>query len=120
MIKVLGIDNVLHAVGDYEEAKQFYGVRLGLAMKFEVPAAGIALFNLGREDPGLLIRRQDMAPPRVWLEVPDAKAVAAELGGAEREIQTGFVVEITDPWGNVIGFTDYTKMPSRARKADSG
>lgn len=48
MIEVLGTDNVLHAVGDLEDATDFYGRRLGLAIKFEVPQAGIALYRLCR------------------------------------------------------------------------
>jgi hypothetical protein len=28
---------------------------------------------------------------------------------------TGWTVEIPDPWGNVIGLTDYTKQPHLAR-----
>ena len=33
------------------------------------------------------------------------------------EVATGWTVEVADPWGNVIGLTDYTKDPSRARPA---
>lgn len=116
MIEVLGIDNVLHAVGDLEQAKAYYGGRLGLMLKFEVGAAGIALYKLGTEEPGLLLRRQDPSPPRVWLEVPNAAAAAGELQTQAREVQTGWVVEVTDPWGNVIGLTDYTKQPELGRR----
>lgn len=116
MIEVLGIDNVLFAVGDLEQAKAFYMAKLGLALKFEVAAAGIALYRLGPEEPGLLLRRQEPTPPRVWLEVPDARAAAAELGGEPREVQTGWVVEVTDPWGNVVGLTDYKKQPELGRR----
>ena len=30
------------------------------------------------------------------------------------EINTGWVVEFADPWGNVIGLTDYAKDPAKA------
>ena len=116
MIEVLGIDNVLHAVGDLEQAKEFYGRKLGLELKFEVGAAGVALYRLGAAEPGLLLRRQDPSPPRVWLEVPDARAAAGELNGQARELQTGWVVEVADPWGNVIGLTDYAKQPELGRR----
>ena len=116
MIEVLGIDNVLHAVGDLEGAKRFYAGQLGLTLKFEVAEAGIALYRLGTEEPGLLLRRQEPAPPRVWLEVPDAQAAASQLRGQAREVQTGWVVEVTDPWGNVIGLTDYAKRPELGRR----
>ena len=119
MFEVLGVDNVLHAVGDLEEAQAFYGKTLGLPLKFSLPEAGIALYRLGSDEAGLLIRSQDHVPPRVWLEVADARAAAQLLGRVASEIHTGWVVEVEDPWGNVVGLTDYLKRPElgRARKA---
>jgi len=116
MIEILGVDNVLHAVGDLDEAKEFYGGTLGLILKFEVPQAQIALYRLGDSEPGLLLRGQQAAPPRVWLEVPDARAAAKELGTDAREISSGWLVELEDPWGNVIGLTDYAKRPDLGRR----
>jgi predicted enzyme related to lactoylglutathione lyase len=116
MIEVLGVDNVLHAVGDFRKAKDFYGTRLGLPLKFEVREAGIALYRLGSEEAGLLTRVQTIGAPRVWLEVPDARAAARELGLEATEINTGWVVEVDDPWGNVIGFTDYVNRPELGRR----
>ena len=127
-IDVLGIDNVLFAVGDLGKARRFYEHDLGFALKFAIEEVGIALFALGKEAPGLLIRDQH-APeatspsgPRVWLEVADARSTAKEL---ERrgvrllaepfEVFTGWTVEVADAWGNVIGFTDYVKSPERGR-----
>jgi hypothetical protein len=61
--------------------------------------------------------------PRLWIEVSDARAVAVAsrrkgvaLIEEPRELFTGWVVEVADRWGNVLGFTDYTKMPERARR----
>lgn len=129
-LEVLGVDNVLLAVGDLETALEFYGRKLGLPLKFQVPDMGIAGFRLGPEEPGLFIRAGDVSPqgprdsPRLWLEVHDARRVAGELraGGIKPvaepfEVATGWTVEIADPWGNVIGLTDYKKAPARARKA---
>jgi predicted enzyme related to lactoylglutathione lyase len=55
--------------------------------------------------------------------VADARAAAAHLReagvvplGEPREIRTGWVVEVADPWGNVVGLVDYAKAPDRARK----
>jgi predicted enzyme related to lactoylglutathione lyase len=60
----------------------------------------------------------------VWLEVKDARAAAAALRqrgasilGQPMEIVTGWAVEVADPWGNVLGLTDYVKQPSRGRQA---
>jgi len=108
---VLGVDNVLFSVGDLDVAVGFY-TRLGLPLVFR--HGEIALFRLGKETPGLLVRRED-APGggRVWLEVPDARA----LSTVEQPFQvaTGWTVEVADPWGNVVGFTDYTTMPEHGR-----
>jgi len=130
-MKILGIDNVLLAVGDLDKALEFYHQSLGLPVKFEVPQIGIAAFKLGDEEPGLLVRAQPqstssepVASPRVWLEVADARKWADELSGRgvtplkpAFELHTGWAFEIADPWGNVIGFTDYTKDRSLARRA---
>jgi predicted enzyme related to lactoylglutathione lyase len=50
--------------------------------------------------------------------VPDAQAAGAALAaagvallGEPRELRTGWVVEVADPWGNVIGLTDYRHTP---------
>ncbi len=127
-IEVLGIDNIMLGVGDLEQARLFYEGVLGLPVKFAFPQAGIVGYRLGPEEPGLLLRAGavEITParetPRVWLEVPDAREAAASLQGAGatvvgdvREINTGWVVEVADAWGNVLGLTDYVKEPARGR-----
>ena len=131
MIEVLGIDNVLLDVGNLEVAWGFSGGRLGLGVKFDFPEAGVVGFRLGDEEPGLLVRAGDVPlgpprpSPRLWLEVPDARAAGAALAaagvtllGEPRELRTGWAVEVADPWGNVIGLTDYRNAPERARRTD--
>ena len=128
-LEILGVDNVLLSVGDLAIALEFYGRQLALPLKFQMPDLGIAGFRLGPEEPGLFVRAGDVArqgprdSPRVWLEVADARHAASELqaGGIQPlaepfEVATGWAVEIADPWGNVIGLTDYTKAPERGRK----
>jgi len=125
MIDVRGIDNVLFSVGDLDEAVRFYAGALGLPLAFRLDGPGVALFKLGPEPPGLLVRVQEAARsngPRLWLEVPDARAAAEALAAAGVEpvappfaVATGWTVEVADPWGNVVGFTDYTTMPERGR-----
>ena len=129
-LDILGVDNVLVAVGDFEVALDFYAGTLGLPLKFQIPTLGVACFRLGPEEPGLLIRAGAIHPhepretPRIWLEVRDARAAAAEL--RERgvdlldepfEVATGWTVEIADRWGNAIGLTDYSKDPTRGRQS---
>jgi predicted enzyme related to lactoylglutathione lyase len=121
--ELLGFDNVLLPVGDLGEAVDFYE-RAGFAV-------GIALLKVGGETPGILLRQEDVLdhrpPPwhsaRIWLEVPDARAAARALREAGVALldepfpgATGWTAEIADPWGNVIGFTDYTKRPELGRR----
>ncbi|HEY8986663.1 MAG TPA: VOC family protein [Streptomyces sp.] len=128
--ELLGFDNVLLPVGDLAEAVRFYE-RAGFAVGFRFDEGGIALLKVGRETPGILLRQEEALghrpPPwgctRVWLEVPDARTVARRLTAAglapldePASVSTGWTVEIADPWGNVVGFTDYTKRPELARR----
>ncbi|KPI19824.1 Glyoxalase-like domain containing protein [Actinobacteria bacterium OK074] len=127
--ELLGFDNVLLAVGDLDEAVAFYG-RAGFPLEFRLDDAGIALLKVGGETPGLLLTVSDAlvrrTPPwaatRVWLEVPDTRAGAralVECGVALLDepfaTATGWTVEFADPWGNVIGLTDYSKRPELGR-----
>jgi predicted enzyme related to lactoylglutathione lyase len=129
-ISILGLDNVLLAVGDLARARAFYEDRLGLQVKFAAPEHGIVGYALGSEEPGLVVRQENLsdsgprATPRVWLEVSDARAASEILAAAgvlllgdPFEIPTGWTVEVADPWGNVIGLTDYVKAPAMARSA---
>ncbi|MFE1879776.1 VOC family protein [Streptomyces diastatochromogenes] len=128
--ELLGFDNVLLPVGDLGEAVGFYE-RAGFAVGFRFDEGGIALLKVGGETPGILLRVEDglghrpppWPSPRLWLEVPDARAAARELAAAGIppldevfSVATGWTVEIADPWGNVLGFTDYTKRPTLGRR----
>ncbi|MGW0819843.1 VOC family protein [Streptomyces sp. NPDC002845] len=127
--ELLGFDNVLLPVGDLEAAVAFYE-RAGFEVDLRLDEAGIAVLKVGKETPGVLLRLEEalgQRPPgwasaRVWLEVRDARAKAAALVGAGvRPLDTpspgatGWTVEVADPWGNVIGFTDYSKRPELGR-----
>ncbi|MFF7368108.1 VOC family protein [Streptomyces tricolor] len=129
--ELLGFDNVLLPVGDLGEAVAFYE-RAGFAVGFRFDEAGIALLKVGGETPGILLRAEEelrhrpphWPAPRIWLEVPDARAAARKLSAAGIEpldeifqVATGWTVEIADPWGNILGFTDYTKRPALGRRA---
>ena len=128
--ELLGFDNVLLPVGDLGEAVGFYE-RAGFTVGFRLDEAGIAQLKVGGETPGLLLRQEEALghrpppwpSPRVWLEVPDARAAARTLRDAGVEpidapfsTATGWTVEIADPWGNVVGFTDYCKRPELGRR----
>jgi predicted enzyme related to lactoylglutathione lyase len=128
--ELLGFDNVLLPVGDLGAAVDFYE-RAGFAVGFRFDEAGIALLKVGAETPGILLRQEDelghrpppWPAPRVWIEVADARKAADALSAAgivpldaPFPVATGWTVEIADPWGNVIGFTDYTKRPELGRR----
>ncbi|MER5212243.1 VOC family protein [Streptomyces sp. NPDC002838] len=127
--ELLGFDNVLLPVGNLAEAVGFYE-RAGFAVGFRFDEGGIALLKVGGETPGILLRQEEefghrpppWPSPRVWLEVPDARRAAGELAAAgivpldePFSVATGWTVEVADPWGNVIGFTDYSKRPELGR-----
>ncbi|MCZ9354450.1 VOC family protein [Streptomyces mutabilis] len=128
--ELLGFDNVLLPVGDLGVAVDFYE-RAGFPVAYRLDEAGIALLKVGVETPGLLLRLEEefgRQPPmwpstRVWLEVTDARKAARELRGAgvppldePFPVATGWTVEFADPWGNVIGLTDYSKRPELGRR----
>ncbi|MFI6566255.1 VOC family protein [Streptomyces sp. NPDC050534] len=128
--ELLGFDNVLLPVGDLGTAVGFYE-SAGFAVGFRFDEAGIALLNAGAETPGVLLRQEDglghRPPPwpsaRLWIEVTDARTTARALAAAgippldePFAVATGWTVEIADPWGNVVGFTDYTKRPELGRR----
>ncbi|MEV0126416.1 VOC family protein [Streptomyces sp. NPDC050703] len=126
---LLGFDNVLFPVGDLGEAVGFYE-RAGFPVALRLDELGLAILKVGKETPGVLLRVEDgilprtpvWPSPRLWLEVPDARAKGRALTAAgivliaePFSVATGWTVEIADPWGNVIGFTDYLKRPELAR-----
>ncbi|MEG3630895.1 VOC family protein [Streptomyces poriticola] len=128
--ELLGFDNVLLPVGDLGEAVGFYE-RAGFPVAFRLDEAGIALLKAGGETPGVLLRAEEGFGPRpplwpcarVWLEVPDARIAAEALRAADIAPlddpfpgATGWTVEFADPWGNVLGLTDYTKRPALGRR----
>ncbi|MFJ5261319.1 VOC family protein [Streptomyces sp. NPDC088387] len=129
--ELLGFDNLLLPVGDLGEAVEFYE-RVGFTVGFRFDEGGIALLKVGAETPGILLRYEEALghrpppwpSPRVWVEVADARAVARGLAAVgvppvdePFKTATGWTVEVCDPWGNVVGFTDYVKRPELGRAA---
>ncbi len=117
---LLGIDNIFFQIGDLEKAIPFYE-KLGFRLKFRIPDASSALFSIGNEEPGLILREAKHAQPStLWVEIRDAHAVKNEcsrlgIPGEWLETTTGFTYEIKDPWGNRLGFADYSKKQELAR-----
>src|SRR5258708_6577299 len=121
---ILGIDNIIFTVGDLNQAVAFYE-KLGFPVKFRLDALDICVMAVGFELPGLVLKRVEVpaAPQnperaRVWVEVPDTQKSLAEIRkqgiALVREpiqLPTGLLVEVADPWGNIIGFTDHLSLP---------
>lgn len=128
-MNVLGVDNVFVPVGDIDQAVLFYHDVVGLPIAKRFDDIGTVLFQIGDESPGLGVGVADTPHglgQKIWLEVPDARTAAEELAAhdvfpmsAPFAIPTGWAFEIEDPWGNVIGFTDYTTRPDLGRMPTS-
>lgn len=109
-----GIDNVFVEVADLDDGVAWYERVAGLRLKLRTP--DMAVLDVGGDVAGVvLVRSESVTPARLWFEVGDAAAVAAELSTATFPIPTGLTTRISDPWGNEIGFTDYTLRPELAR-----
>lgn len=129
-MEILGIDHVVFTVGDISEAVQFY-LKLGLKLQFRSEQTGAAVMSISAEHPNLLllrakeeIKKGGLERPRLWIEVTDAQVATEELKEKgfqfAREpflIPTGWLVEVIDPWGNIIGFNDYHRQPQFGRKS---
>lgn len=86
----------------------------------------MALLKLGDETPGLglgAVPQPRVGGQKVWLEVSDARLAAEELElkgihllAPPFLIPTVWAFEVQDPWGNVLGFTDYSARPELGRR----
>lgn len=116
-MEILGIDNIFFQIGNLEEAVCFYE-SLGFVLKFKIPRINAALFNIGREEPGLMLFENNKPKPsRFWVEVESALEAKQAIGkGSLIETATGFTFEVLDPWGNTVGFADYSKKQELSRK----
>jgi catechol 2,3-dioxygenase-like lactoylglutathione lyase family enzyme len=123
MNNILGIDNVMFKVGNFEEARNFYTNLLGLKESYCFADKQMVGYALGNEAPGLTLSPGNTpGGGRLWLEVPNAKDFQKTINPCIKiisplfDIYTGQAFEIQDPWGNIIGFTDYIYKPELARK----
>ncbi len=121
-----GYDNFFLPAADLEKGRQFYGDALGLPVKFDFSAHGLLAFNVGDEEPAIILRSHPGTKPSILFEVDDVRATYAKLKekgivflSEPYEINTGLAAEFEDPFGNRLGITDYSKRPELARKSDS-
>ena len=110
-------DNFFLPAHDLVKGREFYETKLGLSVKFDFSAQGFLAFQVGREEPAIILRNHLGAKPAIWFEVEDVKATYAELKdkgivflSEPFEIRTGLAAEFDDPFGNRLGITDYSRV----------
>jgi predicted enzyme related to lactoylglutathione lyase len=100
-----------------KEAKDFYGNTLGLNLKFDFSDMAMSAFNVGSEEPAIILkdkRKFPEAKPTIWFVVDnvmetynDLKEKGVKFLGEPFRIHTGNAAEFDDPFGNRLGITDY-------------
>jgi predicted enzyme related to lactoylglutathione lyase len=118
-MKMKDYDNFFLGVTDLKEAKKYYADVLGLQIKFDFSDRGMAAFNVGDQEPAIILKDLNTFPdfkPTIWFVVDDVKKEYENLKekgvkflSEPFEIMTGMAVEFEDPFGNRLGITDYTK-----------
>ncbi|SFQ76165.1 VOC family protein [Flavobacterium akiainvivens] len=111
-------DNYFLPADNIEEAKDFYKNQLGLEVKFDFSDKGMVAFQVGNNEPAIIVNAMKNAQPAIWFTVEDVLQSYEELKqkgiqfiSEPYEIMTGLSVEFTDPFGNRLGLTDYSKKP---------
>ena len=110
-------DNYFLPIDNMEEAKDFYGNKLGLNLKFDFSDKGMSAFNVGSEEPAIILKDKNMFPdvkPTIWFVVDNVMETYNDLKGKGIKflsepfrISTGNAAEFEDPFGNRLGITDY-------------
>lgn len=112
-------DNFFFGAKNLEESREFYENILGLSLKFNFRDKGMIAFNVGDEEPAIILKDLNVFPdvkPTIWFVVDDVeveyqrlKESGVEFLSEPFEILTGNAVEFEDPSGNRLGITDYSK-----------
>lgn len=111
-------DNYFLPIDNMEEAKEYYNNTLGLALKFDFSSNGMVAYNVGEEEPAIILKdisKFTDAKPTIWFtvedvlqEYPKLKAKGVNFLSEPFAIRTGLAVEFEDPFGNRLGITDYS------------
>jgi predicted enzyme related to lactoylglutathione lyase len=111
-------DNFILPADDLQKGKEFYQDTLGLAVKFDFPDIGMTAFQVGEQEPGIILSSNPATKPAIWFVVDDARQKFAELKSKGVRfcsepflIKTGWAAEFEDPFGNRLAITDYTVIP---------
>lgn len=109
-------DNFFLPADNLDIAKDFYKTKLGFDIKFDFADKGMTAFKVGDNEPAIIVSSLPNAKPAIWFTVDDVRQAYEELKqkgirflSEPFEIMTGLSVEFTDPFGNKLGLTDYSK-----------
>jgi predicted enzyme related to lactoylglutathione lyase len=121
-------DNFFLPTDNLEKGKDFYQRILGLRLKFDFSERGMMAFKVGDREPAIILKDLKKFPaarPTIWFVVDDVikehdrlKAEGVHFLSEPFEIPTGMAVEFEDPFGNMLGITDYSKRNVQARPID--
>ena len=110
-------DNYFLPVDDLEAAKIYFTNVLGLKLKFDFSDKGMAAFNVGDEEPAIILKDKSKFPdvkPTIWFVVDNVNDAYERLRNngvnflsAPFQIGTGNAVEFEDLFGNRLGMADY-------------
>jgi catechol 2,3-dioxygenase-like lactoylglutathione lyase family enzyme len=107
---MIGINHIALAVGDVDEAVEFYGRIFDLELRGRVP--GMAFLDMGDQFLALA-EGDDPAPDRhrhFGLVVDDRSRVRRALQEAGVEIEPGRGLHFRDPWGNLVEVVQYSEI----------
>lgn len=108
-------DNFFLPADDLDKGKAFYRDILELSVKFEFPDKGMIAFQVGNQEPAVILSARPHTKPTIWFEVDDVASEYRKL--QERGVQffsspfsikTGLAAEFEDPFGNRLGIADYS------------
>ena len=115
-----GYDNFFLPVDNMELAEKYYSEILGLSVKFKFENIGMTAFNVGNEEPAIILKDKKMyedMKPTIWFTVDNVVEEyenllkkGVEILSKPFKIKTGMAVEFYDPFGNRLGITDYSEI----------
>jgi lactoylglutathione lyase len=110
MARMVGLNHIALAVGDVDEAVEFYGRIFELDLRGRVP--GMAFLDMG--DQFLALAEGDDPAPDLsrhfGLVVDDRARVRQALQDAGVDIEPGRGLHFRDPWGNLVEVVQYSEI----------
>jgi catechol 2,3-dioxygenase-like lactoylglutathione lyase family enzyme len=107
---MVGINHIALAVGDIEEALEFYGRIFELDLRGRVP--GMAFLDMGDQFLALAEGDDPVADRHrhFGLVVDDRERVRGALEAAGAQIEPSRGLRFRDPWGNLVEVVEYSDV----------